>query len=218
MLIDLSALLFPSGEVSTRPNRFHDTQYEESCIEELEFAKILALAFLQTNWLAGLGFVTRFTKKIEVMALSQNHWLSSSSASEPCTIKCTVDARYLAESVEGLIHEASHLAIYRLERFSSLQMSKERVYSHPWKRDLREARGALLAAHAFLNVSEWYLRLAARAGSMQFADEAQRMLQGVAGVLAQLESGRNLSTLGNVICTALSERFCQLTKEDLLCR
>lgn len=215
MLIDLPEILFPSKTQVALANCERDTQKEDGDLDELVMAKIVALAYLQKNWPEGLVFVSRFTKRIAAIPLHGNHWISSSCASEPDTIHCTLDYRYPAESGEGLIHEASHLALYRLEGISSLQLSKERMYRHPWKPDLREARGALLAAHAFLNISEWYLRLAVITSEQQFVNEAEKTLEGVDGVLSQLRFGQNLSQLGIIISSILSERFLQLEGKEL---
>lgn len=211
MMLDISEALFPTTNSRNTLPRLEPLASEDD--DNFGVEKILILAFLQKYWEPGLFFVADNVRRIDVCRLSENHWKSSSSPDSPNTIFCTLDLRYPAESCETLIHEASHLALYRLENITPLQTSKARVYRHAWKPDFREARGALLAAHAFLNVSDFYIHLSKTKEYSDFYFDALDILKSVGSVIDQLRSSENLSCLGRIVASTLEERFLKLTGE-----
>lgn len=162
---------------------------------------VAAIALMQRVWPESLGFVHALANRIMTRSPRNGVWTSSSSPHAPHEIVCSICLSDLPQSVETIIHEASHLAIYRFEALSPLQCDSTARYAHPWRPDLRPARGALLAAHAFVNVAGWYVKLDEHSGAWTagYREEARKTLAGVNFALLQLESGSDLTPLGRVI-------------------
>lgn len=211
MMIDLSAVLFPTSEMPYAITPASPVSIDVA--DQFIVERVVTLAFLHKYWEAGLEFVVHNVRRIDGGRLSDGCWKSHSSPALPESIFCTLDIQYPAESCEAVIHEASHLALYRLEKISPLQTSEMRTYRHAWKPDLRDARGALLAAHAFLNVSDFYLHLSRFREYSHSYSEAVETLNNVKHVITQLKGGENLSGMGRVVSLSLEEQYLKLTGE-----
>jgi HEXXH motif-containing protein len=173
--------------------------------QEAQDALILSLSLMKFAWSESVGYVAAVTKEIFPLALVNNRWLSASCAEYPCAILVTLNENFLASSAETIIHEASHLALYRVESLGRLTASATEKYRHPWKLALRPARGALFAAHAFLNVAHLYLKLSetARANQQTYLNEGLTNLQSVDKVVLQLETWDDLTYSGRLVCDEL---------------
>lgn len=136
-------------------------------------ARIAAgLALMAEIWPEAHAALVRHVRGLVLLA-PRGYERSHSPMSLCGTIVMTASA---PETVGDLLcHEASHVRMHWAKAVDPLvaaidPVAETRGFESPWRPDLRPLDGLLLGVHAFLNVCEWYRRLAARGGvSRDFA-------------------------------------------------
>jgi HEXXH motif-containing protein len=134
------------------------------------------LALMAEVWPAAHGALLRHVRALVLLA-PRGHERSHSPKSLCGTVVMTAGA---PETVGDLLcHEASHVRMHWAKAVDPLVVATDpeaeaRGFESPWRPDPRPLDGLLLGVHAFLNVCEWYRRLAARDGASR--DFARRIL------------------------------------------
>ncbi len=239
MELSLPDLLFPTGESPSHhsvlgqvlPHRFvvvpSTSELDSGLLDRSRYsawsaprdetsgtvAVVSTLNCLAKVWPDGLGFVAAVAKKIFPFHQYGDRWVSATSANQPTVIAATLDVANLPESVETIIHESSHLALFRIEQLSGFQTNETPKYRHPWRQELRPARGALLAAHAFSNVVELCFRMSRHYSRSVFHDRAVEMSNSISEITASLLSQDDLTFIGREISSLIHQRVVDLGEQ-----
>ncbi len=165
--------------------------------------------FIEIVWPDALLYIGYLCKNITVLPLNGQRWINWSSPKEPNTVTVTISLSDFATSSETLIHEASHLAFYKIETLANVFLSGAKsTYRHYWKPGNRPPRGAMLAAHAFLNVALFYEYLAKLNPQRykQYAVESCILKERVKKVLLQFDDKNDLTPFGEMVLSDLRQK------------
>jgi HEXXH motif-containing protein len=126
---------------------------------------------LATVWPAASAFAERWMRAIVVLAYegcSRSH----TSVHAPQTLMCSAESP--VKVAEAICHEFSHARMYLyMERNAIIHNDWSKIHHSPWRRDPRPLIGLINGVHAFLNVCEFYGRLASF--DAKWAQEADRV-------------------------------------------
>jgi HEXXH motif-containing protein len=98
-----------------------------------------------------------------------------------------------------VVHEASHIRLNLMRQFDPLWKDREpgRLHKSPWRQDPRPLSGIVLGVHAFLNVAQYYRRVAEwRGGDEQAETLFERQREKVRTAWARAKAFAEPTALG----------------------
>jgi hypothetical protein len=133
-------------------------------LEPLLIAGKLADGFdlLLAAWPDAVADVRSSCGAVIAVDAPRQHVYSASTRDLPLVLQLTLRADERPTMVaEALVHETAHVKLDALDHLAPLlENGADDGFRHPWREDLRPLRGVLLGAHAFLNVTLLYERMA----------------------------------------------------------
>lgn len=216
-LVELAAVTAPDDDLAMRATHSPRTLVADSHLDRGGASSVEgAWRVLRATWPEMWSESQFLVRSVEVRTVDTNVLSSGTSGDKPYAVTLAVDLRMPAAVVaEALVHETAHLKLHLLERLVSIADASSVRYRHPWRDDLRPARGVLVACHAFAAVHR-YWALSAESG----VSDPTRALQEARRVSTEMENGlrtlnrvEELTPTGRRIASLINVEVAQTTRQ-----
>ena len=169
-----------------------------------------ALELLTAIWPEAVCDMEFFARALFVVEAPSGYHSSGSDASLPFILKVTcAPGTWSALLADSLVHETAHVKLRLAMRLAPFCHDDDYArFRHPWRREARPLSAVLLAAHAFVSVYAFYVRLVKVAEHSRAAcEESLRLRAEVGEVLTTLLGAPGLTDLGRQLVSRLVKEY-----------